>query len=160
MEAMHNKLYEVDNSLITYGCSYQLLNLLGQDMTPRQVINPIIDVSKYFRNHHTPGALLSEFSDKPQLPGATRWNSQLECIKTFNKNRPFYLMINAQNDNTIETRIVSIINNTGLSNKAKHLQDQLRPISNALNTLQSDHSGIADSSNCWLKLLDDELLSP
>ena len=89
MEAMRNKLYEVDNSLITYGCSSHLLNLLGQDVTPQQVINPIIDVSKYFRNHHTPGALLSGFSDqgavKRQLPGATRWNSQLECIKTFNK---------------------------------------------------------------------------
>ena len=68
-------------------------------------------------------------------------------------------MINAQNENAIETRIMSIINNTGLSNQAKHLQDQLQPISNALNTLQSDHSSIADSCNCWLKLLDDELLS-
>ena len=69
-------------------------------------------------------------------------------------------MIIAQNENTIETRIVSIINNAGLSNQAKHLQDQLQPISNALNTLQSDHLGIADSCNCCLKLLYDELLSP
>ena len=29
MEVMRNKLYEVDNSLITYGCSSHLLNLLG-----------------------------------------------------------------------------------------------------------------------------------
>ena len=133
-------------------------------MTPQQVINPIIDLSKYFRNHHTPGALLSEFSDqgaiKPQLPGATRWNSQLECIKTLNKNRPFYLMINAQHENAVEPRIVSIINNTSLSNQAKHLQDQLQPISNALNILRSDYSNIADSCNCWIKLVDDELLSP
>ena len=93
MEAMRNKLYEMDNSLITYGCFSHLLNLMGQDVTPQQIINPIIDVSKYFRNHHTPGALLSEFSNqgavKQQIPGATRWNSQLECIKIFNKNRPF-----------------------------------------------------------------------
>ena len=92
MEVMRNKLYEVDNSLITYGCSSHLLNLLGQDIT-QQIINPVIDVSKYFRNHHTPGALLSEFLNqgavKPQIPGATRWNSQLECIKIFNKNRLF-----------------------------------------------------------------------
>ena len=90
MQVMRSKLYEVDNSLITYCCSSHLLNLLGQDITPQQIINPVIDVSKYFRNHHTPGALLSEFSDqgdvKPQIPGATRWNSQLECIKIFNKN--------------------------------------------------------------------------
>ena len=59
MEAMRNKLYEVDNSLITYGCSSHLL-ILVQDITPQQIIYPVIDVSKYFRNHHTPGALLSE----------------------------------------------------------------------------------------------------
>ena len=91
MEAMRNKLYEVDNSLITYGCSSHLL-ILVQDITPQQIIYPVIDVSKYFRNHHTPGALLSEFSNqcavKPQIPRVTRWNSQLECIKIFNKNRP------------------------------------------------------------------------
>ena len=129
-------------------------------MTPQQVMNPIIDVRKYFRNHHTPGALLSAFSDqgtvKPQLLGATRWNNQLECsIKTFNKNRPFYLMINARHENAVEPRIVSIINNTGLSNQAKHLQDQLQ-ISSVLNILQSHYSNIADSCNCWIKLVDDE----
>ena len=62
----------MDNSLVTYGCSSHLLNLLGQDVTPHQIVNPIIDVSKYFRNHHTPGALLNEFSNqgamKPQIP--------------------------------------------------------------------------------------------
>ena len=113
MEAMLRKLCEVDNYLITYGCSSHLLNLLGQDVTPQQIITPIVDVSKYFRNHHTPGALLSEFSEqgavKPQIPGATRWNSQLECITIFNKNKPFYLTINAQHEDAIETRIVSIL---------------------------------------------------
>ena len=72
MESMRNKLYQMDNSLVTYGCSSHLLNLLGQDVTPHQIINPIIDVSKYFRNHHTPGTLLYEFSNqgamKPQIP--------------------------------------------------------------------------------------------
>ena len=55
---------------------------------------------------------------------------------------------------------MSIINNTGLSNQAKHLQDQLQSISNTLNILQSDYTNIADSCNCWIKLVDDELLSP
>ena len=64
------------------------INLLGQDVTPHQIINPIIDVNTYFRNHHTPGALLYEFAIqgamKPQIPGATRWNSQLESNTIFN----------------------------------------------------------------------------
>ena len=154
MESMRNKLCQMDNSLVTYGCSSHLLNLLGQDVTPHQIINPIIDVSEYFRNHHTPGALLYEFSNqgamKPQIPGVTKWNSQLECIKNFNKNRPFYLMIIAQHEDILEPRIKSIISNTGLSSQAKYLQDQLQPISNGLNTLQSDHSNIADACHIWL----------
>ena len=48
MESMRNKLYQMDSSLVTYGCSSHLLNLLGQDVTPHQIINPIIDVSNIF----------------------------------------------------------------------------------------------------------------
>ena len=44
---------EEANSLITYGCSSLLLHLLERDVTPQQVINPVVDVSKYFRNNHT-----------------------------------------------------------------------------------------------------------
>ena len=77
------------------------------------------------------------------------------------KNRPFYLMINAQHEEVIETRKVNIINNIGLSNQAKYLQDQLEPISiAALNTLQFDSSSIVDACHSWLKLTKDELLHP
>lgn len=74
-----------------YGCSSHWLNLLGQEITPPQVISQVVEVNKYFRNHHVPaGALLSEISVsvKPQLPGDTRWKSQLECIGTYLRNRP------------------------------------------------------------------------
>jgi tRNA A37 methylthiotransferase MiaB len=39
------------------------LNLLGQDITLAQVINQVVEINKYFRNHHIPGSLLSEISD-------------------------------------------------------------------------------------------------
>ena len=116
MESMRRKLCEVDNSFNTYCCSSHLQNLLRQDVTPQQVINPIVDVS--IRNHHTPGALLSLFSEqgavKPQIPGVTRRNSLLECIRTYNKNRRFYLTINAQHEDVLASRIVGILNDTGL----------------------------------------------
>ena len=38
MESMRKKLQEYDNTLITYGCSSHLLNLLGQDVTPQVII--------------------------------------------------------------------------------------------------------------------------
>jgi hypothetical protein len=55
-------------------------NLLGQDITPAQVINQLVEINKYFRNHHIPGSLLSEIPDsvKPQLPAETRWNSEVQ----------------------------------------------------------------------------------
>ena len=67
-------------------------------------------------------------------------------------------MINAQHEEVIETRMVNIISNTGLSNEAKHLQAQLEPISIALNTVQSDSSSIADSYIYLLKLTRNESL--
>ena len=164
IESMRRKIIEFDNTLVTCGCSSHLLNVLGQDITPPNIMSQVNEVSKYFRNHHTPGTLLSEFSNqgalKPQTSGAKRWNSQLQCIRIFNKNRPFYLMFNAQHEEVIETRIVNIMNNIGLSNQAKYLQDQLEPISIALNTLQSDSSSFADACHSWLKLTKDELLHP
>ena len=42
-------------------------NLLGQDITPAQVINQLVEINKYFRNHHIPGALLSEIQMYPIL---------------------------------------------------------------------------------------------
>ena len=67
MESMSRKLCEVDNSLITYGCSSHLLNLLGQDVTPQQVINPIVDVSKYFINHQLQALSFLNSRNKVQL---------------------------------------------------------------------------------------------
>ena len=81
--------------LINYGCGAHWFNLLGQDLIPLAMINKVVEVPKYFRNHHKPSALLKQHVGalKPQLPGETRWNSQLSCVDTFLINRPFYLMI-------------------------------------------------------------------
>ena len=82
MEVMNQNFKEADPDLTAYGCSAHLRNLLGQDITPSQVINQVVEVNKYFRNHHVQGALLSEIigSVKPQLPAETRWNSQLISV--------------------------------------------------------------------------------
>ena len=126
------------------------------------MINQIVEINKYFRNHHIPGALLSEMSGsvKPQLPCDTRWNSQLHCIQTFIKNRPFMLLMAAQHEDVIELRIRNLIQNVGLANEVKHLNSQLKPISNALDGLQSDSASIADACEVWMDLLQEEDLAP
>ena len=85
MVAMKQSLKETDPELNVFGYSAHWLNLLGQDVAPAQIISPVIEVNKYFRNNHVPGALLSEIPEsvKPQLPAETRWNSHLTCIGTY-----------------------------------------------------------------------------
>ena len=157
MVAMKQNLHDSNPELTVYGCSAHWLNLLGQYITPAQVINQVVEINKYFRNHHIPGSLLSEIPDsvKPQLPAETRWNSQLTCIDTYIRNRPYMLMIIAKNEELIDPRICSIIHNVGLFNEVKHLQLQLQPVSNGLDRLQSDSSTIADAcaAETWIDLL-------
>ena len=144
-----------------YGCSAHWLNLLGQDVTPSKVIEQIIQVNKYFRNHHVPGALLAEHKGnvKPQLPCETRWNSSLSCIESFIINRPFLLLVATQNENEIEQRIRNIIYKVHVFSEAKILFEQLKLVSGALNRLQEDKATIADALDVWADLVSDEKLS-
>lgn len=96
---------------------------------------------------------------KPQLPGDTRWNSSSDA-DTYIRNRPFMLMIAAQNEDIIESRIRNIIYNVGLFSEAKHLHSQLEPIADALNRLQGDATSIADACEVWLSLLSSRSLEP
>ena len=90
MERVRKALEEEDLDLVTYDCLAHWLNLLGQDITPTDVMKHVVDINKYFRNHHIHGALLGAYegSVKPQLPGNTRWKSQLSCLQSYLTNRP------------------------------------------------------------------------
>ena len=91
---MREELEHDDPLLITYGCVPHWLNLLGLDIFPESIIKHITDINKYFWNHHLPSARLKDTGNvKPQLPGDTRWKSQLGCIETFLKNRRFMVEI-------------------------------------------------------------------
>ena len=95
MEKMRQALQKENDNLIVYGCSAHWLNLLEQNLTPNRVMKHIVEIQKYFRNHHKPNAWLSETqrSLKPQLPGDTKWKSQLLCIDTYIHNCPYYMKI-------------------------------------------------------------------
>ena len=51
------------------------------------------NIATYCRNHHKPAAWLKERegSVKPQLPGDTRWESQVQCVDTFLRNGAHYM---------------------------------------------------------------------
>lgn len=46
--------------LIVYGCAAHYLNLVETEVTPKTVLKFIVEVQKYFRNHHQPLGWLRE----------------------------------------------------------------------------------------------------
>lgn len=160
MEKAKDLLCEEDNTLVVYGCSAHYLNLLGQDVTPSQVLQHIVKVQKFFRNHHIPSALLKEIPNtvKPQLPGDTRWKSQLTCIESFHRNKHAYMQIIEENEHHIDKDVSNIIRNYNLYKQSKDLLLQLKPIADALDRLQSDTATLDEACRVWLSLLKDENL--
>lgn len=61
MRKARNDLQEshAEENFISYSCASHYLNLAGQDITSKAGVNTIIkqvvEVQKYFRNHHKPG---------------------------------------------------------------------------------------------------------
>ena len=51
--------------------------------------------------------------------------STYKCIETFVRNRPYMMLIVAQNEDLRDTRIRNIIHNVGPFNEVKNLQCQL-----------------------------------
>lgn len=162
MDKAKEFLFEQDNNLVLYGCNAHYLNLLLQDITPIQVIQNIVKVQKFFRNHHIPSALLKEISNtvKPQLPGDTRWKSQLVCIESFHRNRHAYQKITEEHEDCIDRDISNLINNYNLYKQSKDTLSQLKPIADSLDRLQSDSATIDEACHTWLSLLKEECLQP
>ena len=156
MKKMRRLLKAYNDDLIVYGCFSHYLNLLGQSLASQVIIKHIVDVQKYFRNHHTPSAHVTEFSNsvKPQLPGDTGWNSQLTCIETFIWNWPAYLSIAQEHENG------KLINYLNLCRQAKDMSLQWKPIAVAFVRLQSDKSGMAEGCHEWLFLLQNDTFKP
>lgn len=162
MEKMRKNLQEKDEGLVVYGCLAHWLNLLGQDITPSSLMKHITEVQKYFRNHHRPAAWLKECegSVKPQLPGDTRWKSQLTCLDTFLTNRTFFTKIAEDHEGDIDKCIIQKIMDYNLYRQARDLADQLRPIAEAIDRAQGDSTSLADACDIFLQLLDNPKLQP
>ncbi|CAL1672875.1 unnamed protein product [Lasius platythorax] len=127
MVLMRTKLSELynDEKFILYGCASHYLNLVGEEIVKikniKGLVTNILEIQKYFRNHHCAGAWLRNCkrSCKPQLPGDTRWNSHVKCLDTFIRNRQFYLQIADEHEKEIDDKIARIINNVVIYKEAK-----------------------------------------
>ena len=108
----------------------------------------IVEINKYFRNHHIPSALLNSCQGtvRPQLPGDTRWKSQLTCIDSYIRNRPGMMQVIQDNPDSIDNSIQKKVMDISLFIQVRDLAEQLRPIAISLDRAQSDTNTLADAS--------------
>ena len=162
MVATRKRLQEIlqDRLLHTYGCAAHYLNLVEGEVSPKTVLAQIIEVQKFFRNHHQPSAwLIEKNGDKPQIPNSTRWNSQDACVETFLNNYQKYHEICSEHPE-VDRNIFKIINNAAIHIESMHLQKQLKVVSKCLNIMQKDNCNIGDAVHAWLELMKSPVLDP
>jgi len=87
MAKMRKEPTENSMHIITDGCSAHLLNLLAHDVETKGVKNNIVQIVKYFRNHHLPSAWLKHAGGKTLVvPQDVRWNTLADCLETYLQN--------------------------------------------------------------------------
>ncbi|KAB7496884.1 Transitional endoplasmic reticulum ATPase [Armadillidium nasatum] len=156
MKLLKEKMKEDDElkTIISYGCSAHYINLLEQEVTPNSVLKYIIQIQKFFRNHHQPHGWLKEKGGlMPQIPNDTRWNSQQACINTFIQN--YYKYVEIANEDKLEMSITNILSNPSLYREAQHLQKQVDVVSKALDKEEEEalnEVGYDDIGGCRKQL--------
>lgn len=139
MEALRRKLSDLsDGKILTYGCAGNLLNLVERAVTPNSVIKHVVEVQKFFRNHHRAhGLLRKKNGKKPQLPNDTRWNSQLDCLFSFNENFSKYREIAREDiEETAVPREIRNKLNGAIYQNSLDMYEQLKVVGNSLDKVR------------------------
>ena len=163
MKKLRNLVKQKYPQVVVYGCSAHYANLLEDDVTNSQVMKHLIEIQKYFRNVHRAHGLLKEKGGcMPQIPNETRWNSSVDCLKTFIKNHSYYVSVKTDllaNNEDMPKNISNSVDNIGLLREAEHLLTHMNKFSTALDLFQSDQSHIGCAVKIWRDLLDDKDLA-
>lgn len=160
MKKMRTIVQEKHQSVLQLGCAAHQLNLLAHDLHSTSVVNKVIVVAKFFRNHHGPHAWLNAMpgSTKPVLPSSTRWGSCLNTLEWFLKNW--------QNLRSIITREAQFFENASNQDIKKHVNDLglyklvedfakcLAPVNLALMKMQEDTCLLGDGLEHWKDLME------
>ena len=125
MNAMRNALRE-KHGLMEYGCGAHQLNLVAKDLVPNSVVSKVTEVAKFFRNCHLPQSWLQELgANRAPMPSLVRWNSVEKLLSWYIEEWQ----------------------------KLKDALKCLKPVSVALNKMQSDSIEIATGFEVWKDLL-------
>ena len=100
------------------------MNLLGNDLTAPTITKHIIEINKFFRNHHHPSAWLKKQHNSiiPTIPNDTRWKGQLMTLETFIRNGCHYLMYVHEFTTEINKNMAIKISDTNLMIQVTYLK--------------------------------------
>jgi hypothetical protein len=149
MTSMRTKIQDNYPHMIVLGCNSHYLNNLGNHFTPEDIKKQVQKVHTYIRSHHFTSACLKQLEiNRPVLPGATRWNSQIDSFLSYTHNQLEYVkilreykktcskkegdrkMTQAESDKLQE--IQDIVSNNDLFDQIKDIIKALTPICTAL----------------------------
>jgi len=135
MLALRELIVQKYPQLITLGCQAHVLNLLGNDISNSKILDDVIYVQKFFKNHHYEGARLKQMrKNRPKIPATTRWNSSLDSIRSYIENEPTYVQImrDSQSNAHKDKRLKSILKCMDMYDQLKQQLQFLEPVSIAL----------------------------
>lgn len=149
MQAMRRELkQDLNQNIITYGCSAHLANLLAHDLDIPNVKSHIMQIVKHVRNTHLPAAEYKEAGGKRLvLPVETRWNSVRDCLESYLQNWPILASIK------LESTIAAKVMDLNLKKNAEGLLRRLNCVAKALLRLESDNCKISEAVIVWKTLI-------
>ena len=157
MKSMTKMIQQAEN-LVQYGCSAHQLNLLARDVVSNPVVRRVVKIAKVFRNCQQPRAWLEEQNlMKPQVPCAVRWNSSVGVLEWFvNGWQKLRKMVESHQTyfNGQGKATARLVKDITLFQQAEEALQCLKPITTALDAMQSDSVTIADGVDIWKSLLD------
>jgi len=87
-----------------------------------------------------------------QVPGHTRWKSQLICLESFLTNRPQYIQIIQDHEADFYATLMRKVRDYNFFHQARDLADQLKPVAVAIDEAQNDTTGLADVCKIFIDL--------
>lgn len=153
MRKMREELKKDHKDIIAHGCSAHLMNLLAHDIEIKGVKEHVTQIVKYFRNTHLPAAWYkAEGGKRLVLPQDVRWNTLADCLQCYLDNWSIILKVCEENRDSIDTNVASKVQNIGIKRQAEDYLRLLKPISIALDIVQSDSCFLSDAVSVWKKL--------
>ena len=126
--------------------------MLAKDLTIKDVVDKVINVVKYFRNHHLPNVWFRDKSGTQLIPPTeVRWNSVLDCLKFYLGKWATIMAIAEEHRAEIFNDIYKTITNIGLKRNVDYWEILL-PIATALDKMQKQFVGLYDAVVIWHEL--------